>query len=145
MADIFKFLSGEDRETTKVVKFKDVLLTIRPMTKKSLRKAEMKLLTPEEYPEYADKKGVTDPLKDIVCKIAFKTEGEFELFKKHFRVADYGGNNVADLRLLMAFLNALELGLVAWFEKEEKLVWGYHESGGNKKKKERRVIPRRRS
>ena len=137
MADLFEFLVGGDRSGSKLDKFNKELKGAK--NDEDIRQLESDHLTPEVYSEYIGSKGVTDPIKDLVCKVAFKNKTDFDLFKKYFRVSRYFENNVSDLRLLIAFLKALDDGSVTWFDKTEKLIWGYHESGDNKK---RRIIKR---
>jgi hypothetical protein len=86
----------------------------RPLTKEEMRELEVATLKPDRLPPGVFKVKYTTPLKEQTVKLVFGNKEDYDLFCRHFKVLNYKEQNVADLKLLMAILRALEEEVIVY-------------------------------
>jgi hypothetical protein len=120
MAGISDFISGAPTSGSKIETFKKKSCG---KSKQEVRKLEEEMLKPEKLKPYIGKKSFADGVKDKSCKIFFNDEEDWDLFNKYFQISVYVEPSVANIKLLIDFLHAMEEGQVNYDTKSRKFTF----------------------
>ena len=92
-------------------------------TNEEKRELERQLLKPDRIQPYTGTIPGQGPVEQRTLKMIFNSMGEMELFSKHFKVSNYKGANTRDVDILMAFVMALESGVLEFNHEDGNLYF----------------------